>query len=980
MNQKLIALVILIFIAINGIVYKVTDINTQNKIDIALKNDLKNLKTHYDMLLYNQNLTAKTLYDSTIRTKDFLKVFEEAKTASKEHRVVLRKTMNNILYHKYKRAKTKGVLQYHFVFPDNKVFLRMHKPSKYGDDLTNIREDFKYVNKTKQAIRAFTQGRTAHGFRNTFPVFSNDGKYLGAMEISFSSDVFQNYLTNISNIHTHFIVDKNIFNSKTWSRNDMVVKYVQSFEHKDFMQSVTTYDNEKKYIDYEKINIKKISEIINKKILIGENFSTYFKDKSDLQIVSFLAIKNMNKKSVAWLVSYTKSDLIKYSLKNKFYTTILTFIFTSIILYFILKQITTQHKKTKEHTSKEIYYKLIFIPILLIVLVISIITYLNIQSWNNHKHNAIESTTKDFISKNKQIVHHDVSRFINDIDYQRKNSYKKFKNDLYTKVENIIIALQSDYEFNKDIKLDEEIKKELLNIVKSQNKIENNRQFFVLDIDTGKALVHNEKCEGKIIKEKRYSNGTYVFQSKVDILKTKESAYQTLYIGRQSQINQKFEKLVYFRKFKQYNWIIGTAGFLVDEEIKLQKEIQSKYNNIQKGMSNYLFVSKLNNIDGGKDFATILVMPNKPKVINKTISDDRVDAKGIYHRKEYLKALKQNGEAYTEYWYQNPNTNMQDKKLSYFYLYKPWNWIVGEGFYFNKLESAINQKEILIKKQLDKEILNNFLIAISFILLSSVIFYFFSKNIIFIINQHIEKLQEKDSILVQQSKLAAMGEMIGNIAHQWRQPLNALGLTIQKIQMFHNEDMLTGDALNKSVNKSKILINKMSTTIDDFRNFFKTDKVKQQFNIKDSINAVLNLLESSLKNNNIDIDTINIQNDIEFIGYKNELEQVLLNIINNAKDALIENNIQKPNIKISINVNHSNIYIEILDNAGGISENIIDKIFEPYFTTKEQGKGTGIGLYMSNMIIETNMNGKLSVKNKSNGACFTIVLNKEIDI
>ncbi|MBN2782584.1 MAG: PAS domain S-box protein, partial [Campylobacterales bacterium] len=245
------------------------------------------------------------------------------------------------------------------------------------------------------------------------------------------------------------------------------------------------------------------------------------------------------------------------------------------------------------------------------------------------------------------------------------------------------------------------------------------------------------------------------------------------------------------------------------------------------------------------------------------------------------------------------------------------------------------------------------------------------------ISQKIKYEQEslqKDMILVQQSKMASMGEMIGNIAHQWRQPLNALGLTIQKIKMYHDEGMLTTQKLDESVEKSKKLINKMSTTIDDFRNFFKSDKTKHEFFIKDCIEDILVLIEASFKNNNIDLLIDDKSDNVSYIGLKNELEQVILNLLKNAKDALVENKITTPKIIITIEKNEKDLTIKIKDNAKGIKDDIIDKIFEPYFTTKEQGKGTGIGLYMSKMIIETNMGGTLSVQNKDDGACFTISL------
>ena len=245
------------------------------------------------------------------------------------------------------------------------------------------------------------------------------------------------------------------------------------------------------------------------------------------------------------------------------------------------------------------------------------------------------------------------------------------------------------------------------------------------------------------------------------------------------------------------------------------------------------------------------------------------------------------------------------------------------------------------------------------------------------VDKAIQDIREKDNILIQQSKMASMGEMIGNIAHQWRQPLNALSLTIQKIKMYHEEDLLTSEQLNKSIDKSKMLITKMSTTIDDFRNFFKTDKSKSKFKILDVIKDSLEIIGASLKSHNIAVELKSI-NHISIYGFKNELEQALLNILNNAKDVLIERKIDNPLITIEVKDNDLNISIMIYDNAGGIDEEIINDIFNPYFTTKDQGQGTGIGLYMSQMIIQNNMHGNIKVNNTQEGACFTIELKKEL--
>lgn len=242
------------------------------------------------------------------------------------------------------------------------------------------------------------------------------------------------------------------------------------------------------------------------------------------------------------------------------------------------------------------------------------------------------------------------------------------------------------------------------------------------------------------------------------------------------------------------------------------------------------------------------------------------------------------------------------------------------------------------------------------------------------VKDEIAKQRSQEQILIQQSKLAAMGEMIGNIAHQWRQPLNALGLVLQNIKFSYEMDELNDEFMDRSINKANSLTKAMSKTIDDFRNFFKPNKQKEKFVINDNINDTMYLIESTLDHHQIEL-VKNIDSEsVVLYGFPNEFSQVLLNIINNAKDALIEQKIETPKIEVSSYVRGEEFILEVEDNAGGIPDSIIDKIFEPYFTTKEEGKGTGIGLYMSKTIIENNMEGKIFVKNKELGACFTIVM------
>jgi signal transduction histidine kinase len=241
------------------------------------------------------------------------------------------------------------------------------------------------------------------------------------------------------------------------------------------------------------------------------------------------------------------------------------------------------------------------------------------------------------------------------------------------------------------------------------------------------------------------------------------------------------------------------------------------------------------------------------------------------------------------------------------------------------------------------------------------------------IKEEINNRKKQEQLLIQQSKLAEMGEMISMIAHQWRQPLSALSTIIQNIHLRYSLDKLDKEYLDKQRILSNALTEKMSKTIEDFRNFFKPNKEKHAFSIKDAISQTIFLIVDSFKSNSIKIE-VQILDDIKLYGFQSELSQVLLNILTNSKDAFLEKNIENPHIIIKAKRIQTHIKILISDNAGGIGESIINKIFEPYFTTKDSYNGTGLGLYMSKIIIEQNMQGELKVKNIPQGVEFSMYI------
>jgi len=239
--------------------------------------------------------------------------------------------------------------------------------------------------------------------------------------------------------------------------------------------------------------------------------------------------------------------------------------------------------------------------------------------------------------------------------------------------------------------------------------------------------------------------------------------------------------------------------------------------------------------------------------------------------------------------------------------------------------------------------------------------------------QTVEELRQKERILSQQSRLAAMGEMISNIAHQWRQPLNTLGLLIQQLPVFYGSNVFTREFLDKSTADAMKLIQHMSATIDDFRNFFRQEKEQSLFSIDKAIHQAISLVDVSFRNQNLRVE-VQTEGDPVIYGFPNEFSQVIMNIILNARDALLEKGVESGIITVRAGLTEGRVFVTISDNAGGIPEDIIDRIFEPYFTTKGPDRGTGIGLFMAKTIIEQNHGGQLTARNFQGGAEFRIVI------
>lgn len=330
-----------IFLVLNLLVFIVTQYNINQRIESSLQTHLNNLKIHYNLSLKAQRDSADVIYDMTIKDKKVISIFSQAWLIKDNvKRDKLREQLLEELKGKYELLKEKGVLQYHFTFPDNITFLRMHKIDKYGDDLSTIRWDVAKTNKEHVIVRGFAQGRTSHAVRNVYPLFDSKKEYIGSLEISFPTELIQKNLNGVSKIHSHFLVKKSVFEAKAWERDDMILQYVPSLEHEDYLMAITKIADSD--IDYETLTagISKLSKKISENISKENAFALLCQYEKIVKVASFLPVtQNITKKTVAWIVSYGDDTFITTTSRDMMIIRIIAFFILAILVYFVYRLI-----------------------------------------------------------------------------------------------------------------------------------------------------------------------------------------------------------------------------------------------------------------------------------------------------------------------------------------------------------------------------------------------------------------------------------------------------------------------------------------------------------------------------------------------------------------------------------------------------------------------------------------------------------------
>ncbi|WP_320033876.1 cache domain-containing protein [Halarcobacter sp.] len=599
-----------------------------------------------------------------------------------------------------------------------------------------------------------------------------------------------------------------------------------------------------------------------------------------------------------------------------------------------------------------------YTPPFFIILLSIVITFILFQNTKNVFFKEKEITQNQFINNNKDKIKTDVNHLYEFIRKEQALTEKTLKENLKERVNEAYSIAMNIYNENKH--LGKEKVKKLIKDALRKIRFNNGRgYYFIYSFDYECILLPiNKSLEGKNFYNYQDSKGLFLTREIVNRIQNQNEVFLTWWYHKPNDMQKQYKKLGFNKHFEPYNWFIGTGEYFNDFEDDVKKNVIKYIKNYNFTNSEYFFVLNydgkyLNHADEELIGTNAFEVGNtKPEDIEKIIDAGKNNSSNFV---SYVQLRK-------------PNTDMSAKKTSYVKGIDNWQWIIGKGFYENEVNEIIKKEEKLINQRLRDNLKQLILFTIVLTIILLLISFYMSKFLKKKFRNYQRQIEKKQNELVrqqemlaQQSKLAAIGTMIGNIAHQWRQPLSlistiATGTKLKK-EMGSLEDKELIDGLD-NINQTTQYLSK---TIDDFRNFFNTNKVKKEFSVEEAFNNCFNLINVQFKNHNIDI--IKNINDSIIYGIQTELVQVLINLLNNSRDELLKLENQKKLIFIDTKEKNDELIIQIKDNAGGIDEKIIKHLFEPYFTTKHQSQGTGIGLYMSEEIIVKHMRGTITIEN-----------------
>ncbi|MAD41822.1 MAG: hypothetical protein CL623_05470 [Arcobacter sp.] len=815
---------IIAFIVLIGTItlYTVNYYKKSKELDFFNENILT-LDLAYAASIDKYRLLTKYIIEESIHNESIISLFERGITSKEEVRRLYKGLLYRELYPLYVKLKENGIRQFQFHTKNNESYIRFHKPNKYGDDLSKLRESIRITNEENRIVTCFETGRTMSGFRNVFPITLNN-KHLGSVEISISTKTMIDSISDLDKRREYsFILNKDIVFNKLFESQKYL--YHSSLINSDFLvedKNSSLPDSPKKLSETAKKINKKLhdNKEIKEAMENGQKYGVLVKLEDTYYDVTLIPLLGFNKKVEGYLLGYKESINLPFIIYLDMYVYLLIIVGMLVLITMLI----IIQRKTKILENERKWFKSI---------TDSLGEGLYVMD-SNARINYINPVACKILGYKKE-------------DILGKNAHSLFHS----------------HTFNDNIK--QEDCPIFCGVMKNK--------FF--------------------LSKKEYFLNSHGRNIPVSLNSTLVSSG-----------NNDYEIVTSF------------------SDISIQKELEDKSNLLIKALE-----SSIN----------CIVITNKNAIVEwanpafEELTGFKIDEIIGKNPKSFISSKKQTKEFYSQMW----NTIL-DKK--------PW-----KGELINKKkDGSLYDEELIITPVLDED--NE---IVNFIAVKQDITH---RKLL-----ELEK-EERDRLFFQQSKMAAMGEMLGNIAHQWRQPLSVISTIATGSKIQKDMNVLSDTDFKKAMDSINETVQYLSETIEDFRSFFDNKNNKEkEFLLSRTIDKALNIVSSQFVSKDIEI--IKNLSEITILSSENEFIQVLLNILNNSKDALLKKENERKLIFIDAYINNNNIIIEIKDNAGGINEEIIDRIFEPYFTTKHQSQGTGIGLYMSQDIITKHLNGILSVVN-----------------
>ena len=607
---------------------------------------------------------------------------------------------------------------------------------------------------------------------------------------------------------------------------------------------------------------------------------------------------------------------------------------------------------------------IIIIPLLLVLFVSLFISTFYIDKVTTYFAQAKERSILEHIKTKKSESEVWVNQLKVYLDYKNNKIEDVIKKELKIRLDTAYRSALYIHNKYKNKKSKKDIQQHILDSL-SQMKFNDNTNYIFIRSFSGKSILSSMRSFKKAdLLEYTDADGRAIILEEITKVRKRKEGYIRTRFSEGSGV-----QLEMVKDLELYGWYIGTSIYETQQTEKDKHKVLEMIKSIPMESSDFMAIydakksiylsPKMRDVLGGESL----------DIISKSLTKD-------------------------DNWYKN-------KVDGYFYYskyFEPFDWHVVYGFNTFDMSNKELQKQrdfgIVLDQELKFILIGSLLIillvaGISVILSRSVneIFKRYQDDVLLrenemkLLNASLEQrvkkelanLRKKDRMLIQQSKMADMGDMLSMIAHQWRQPLNQLSYVLMNIDSAHEHKELTSKYLEKKIKEGNELLEFMSQTIDDFRDYFKPEQKKEIVNVGAVIERGLELMRKPLESSQITIEhksDCNAQSEL----FTTEFVQVLLNLVKNARDVLLDRAIKEPKIEIITRCLNNKVIVEIKDNGGGIDSKIIDKIFEPYFTTKDEHNGTGLGLYMSKMIVEEHIGGILSVTNTNEGASFSITL------